>query len=46
MIGQLWGQIDGKAVTRMSGRHWMTSLGTSLVNEGPCPVIWGNLVIP
>ena len=21
------GQIDGEAVTRMSGRHWMTSLG-------------------
>ena len=21
------GQIDGEAVTRMSGRHWVTSLG-------------------
>ena len=43
MIGLLWGQIDRDAVARMSGTHWMISLGTSLTNEGPCMVHWGNL---
>ena len=31
------GQIDRETVTRMSGRHRMISL----INEGPCPVLWG-----
>ena len=37
------GQIDRDAVTRMSGRHRMISLGTSLTDEGPCLVCGGNL---
>ena len=33
------GQIDSTAATRMSSRHQKTSL----TNEGPCPIHWGNL---
>ena len=39
LLVSFWGETDREAVTRMSGRHQTTSL----TNEGPCLVHWGNL---
>ena len=43
MIGQLWPASGDRLTGQLSSGCLADTRQTSLTNEGPCPVCWGNL---
>ena len=43
MIGQLWPVSGGRLAAQLPPGCLADTGQTSLTNEGPCPVSWGNL---
>ena len=43
MIGQLWPASGGRLTAQLPPGCQPDTRRTSLTNEGPCPVHWGNL---